>query len=112
MLQPDGSSGGGSAQWLLGPTDDPDGMLLLNGEDFATGFHGTDFGPGALFPSRGGGGRGLRGAPQGPVPADPPPMASRFHDFPLTPMDEEGLRLRGIALRRGKPEADDSEVST
>ena len=55
-----------------------------------------------------GGSTGVQqGGTAGGAPAD-----GRFHAFPLTPMDEAGLRLRGLALRRGaRADVEDSDVS-
>ena len=82
----------GRSQRLLGPSVDAEHSMVL-GVD-GQGMDGSGRGPG-------GGDGGV------PVAGD---GGNRFHDFPITPMDEEGLRLRGVALRRGKPEVEDSEV--
>ena len=86
-------------------------LLLLEG-----GIGGAGGGPdaaGLMFAPQGGQGGGRGGAAASAAAAAAAAAAAnsqRFHDFPLTPMDEEGMRLRGIAMRRGKPETDDSEV--
>ena len=81
----------------------------MEGAD-GSGFYpqGVDGGAEGAGHHQSGGSTGVQqGGTAGGAPAD-----GRFHAFPLTPMDEAGLRLRGLALRRGaRADVEDSDVS-
>ena len=103
---------------VLAPSAAAEAEMLMMGSGGRGEMLGAD--GGGFYPQGGDGGAegaghhqsgGSTGVQQGGT-AGGAPADGRFHAFPLTPMDEAGLRLRGLALRRGaRADVEDSDVS-